>query len=109
MQYLGINMTCPLDNMVGPHEEAWQRAGRRQDLEGLVNSGKASERRGKSPKFTGGSFYLVYNAAHALCLAALRLHGYRPANSYIVFQVLHIKLTFKKVQTGLNHVLNIPR
>jgi hypothetical protein len=33
-------------------------------------------------------FDLAYNAAHALCLAALRWHGYRPANRYIVFQVL---------------------
>lgn len=34
-------------------------------------------------------FDLAYNAAHALCLAALRWHGYRPANKrYIVFQVL---------------------
>lgn len=32
---------------------------------------------------------LAYNAAHALCLAALRWHGYRPANKrYIVFQAL---------------------
>ncbi len=33
-------------------------------------------------------FDLAYNAAHALCLAALRWHGYRPVNRYIVFQVL---------------------
>lgn len=33
-------------------------------------------------------FDLAYNAAHALCLAALRRSGYRPANRYIVFQVL---------------------
>ena len=33
-------------------------------------------------------FDLAYNAAHGLCLAALRWHGYRPANRYIVFQVL---------------------
>jgi hypothetical protein len=31
---------------------------------------------------------LGYNAAHALCLAALRWHGYRSGNRYIVFQVL---------------------
>jgi len=35
-----------------------------------------------------GRFDLAYNAAHALCLAALRWHGYRPGNCYIVFQVL---------------------
>lgn len=33
-------------------------------------------------------FDLAYNAAHALCLAALRHAGYRAANRYIVFQVL---------------------
>lgn len=35
-----------------------------------------------------GRFDLAYNAAHALCLAALRWHGYRPVNRYVVFQVL---------------------
>ncbi len=35
-----------------------------------------------------GRFDLSYNAAHALCLAALRWHGYRARNRYIVFQVL---------------------
>ncbi len=35
-----------------------------------------------------GRFDLAYNAAHALCLAALRRHGYRPAHRYIVFQAL---------------------
>jgi hypothetical protein len=33
-------------------------------------------------------FDLAYNAAHALCLAALRRAGYRSSNRYIVFQVL---------------------
>jgi hypothetical protein len=33
-------------------------------------------------------FDLGYNAAHALCLAALRWHGLRSGNRYIVFQVL---------------------
>ncbi len=35
-----------------------------------------------------GRFDLAYNAAHALCLAALRHRGYRPRNRYVVFQVL---------------------
>lgn len=35
-----------------------------------------------------GRFDLAYNAAHALCFAALRWHGYRSANRYIVFQLL---------------------
>ena len=33
-------------------------------------------------------FDLAYNAAHALCLAALRRAGYRATKRYIVFQVL---------------------
>lgn len=33
-------------------------------------------------------FDLAYNAAYALSLAALRYHGFRPANRYIVFQAL---------------------
>ena len=33
-------------------------------------------------------FDLAYNAAHALCLAALRRLGYRAHHPYIVFQVL---------------------
>ncbi|MCU7374833.1 hypothetical protein PEC18_29290 [Paucibacter sp. O1-1] len=35
-----------------------------------------------------GRFDLAYNAAHALCLAALRWHGWRSSNRYIVFQLL---------------------
>lgn len=33
-------------------------------------------------------FDLAYNASHALALAALRYHGYRSDNRYLVFQCL---------------------
>lgn len=33
-------------------------------------------------------FDLAYNAAHALSLAAMRWHGYRSENRYLVFQCL---------------------
>ena len=33
-------------------------------------------------------FDLGYNAAHALCTAALRWHGYRSSNRCVVFQLL---------------------
>lgn len=33
-------------------------------------------------------FDLAYNAAHGLCLAALRWHGYRANQRHIVFQLL---------------------
>lgn len=35
-----------------------------------------------------GQFSLIYGAAHALSLAALRWHGYRSDNRYLVFQCL---------------------
>lgn len=35
-----------------------------------------------------GRFMMAYGAAHAYCTAALRYHGYRPQNRYIVFQAL---------------------
>lgn len=47
-----------------------------------------SERCSKHRHFPGRPFDLAYNAAHALSLAALRWHGYRAGNRYIVFQVL---------------------
>lgn len=47
-------------------------------LNDAVNSSLAAESR----------FDLAYNAAHSLSLAALRWHGYRSSNRYLVFQVL---------------------
>ena len=47
-------------------------------LSDAANASLALERR----------FDLVYNAAHALCLAALRRHGYRARHRYVVFQLL---------------------
>lgn len=42
-------------------------------------------------------FVLAYDAAHALSLAALRWHGYRPTrNRYIVFQCLEHTVRFEK-------------
>jgi hypothetical protein len=45
-------------------------------------------------------FDLAYNAAHALCLAALRWHGYRPTNRYIVFQGLPHTLGLADAHSG---------
>jgi len=47
-----------------------------------------------------GRFDLVYNAAHALALAALRNHGYRSDKRYLVFQCLMhtVSLSQAKVQ-----------
>src|SRR5665213_1051367 len=60
------------------------------EFDGLARSGHArlsdAKRSGLSPE---SQFDLAYNAAHALALAALRWHGYRPDNKrYIVFAAL---------------------
>jgi hypothetical protein len=39
-------------------------------------------------------FDLAYNAAHAAALAALRAHGYRSENRFLVFQCLEHTLGF---------------
>ena len=60
-----------------------------KEFDGLVRSALA---RLKDAQLQSNSmdsrFDLAYSAAHALCLAALRYHGFRPSKRYIVFQVL---------------------
>lgn len=41
---------------------------------------------------------LTYNAAHAAALAALRAHGFRSENRYLVFQCLEHTLGFSAAQ-----------
>jgi len=61
----------------------------RAEYLGLIRSGQArlADAR-RAANSLAGRFDLAYNAAHALCLAALRRTGYRPSKRYIVFQVL---------------------
>ena len=60
-----------------------------KEFDRMLNNAK---RRIKDAKVKGvsedGRFSLVYSAAHALALAALRWHGYRSDNRYLVFQCL---------------------
>lgn len=66
-----------------------QEAPDAKELAGLLQSGLRRLADAENPANSyEGRFDLVYNAAHALCLAALRRSGYRPSNRYIVFQVL---------------------
>lgn len=78
------------------------------NLEALVHSGGLKREPGDQSEFDGlmrsgqvrlldanngglsieSRFDLAYNAAHALALAALRWHGYRADNRYLVFQCL---------------------
>ncbi|HEU0037344.1 MAG TPA: hypothetical protein VFQ53_42330 [Kofleriaceae bacterium] len=59
------------------------------ELIGLVQSGIARlDDAKRSSNSLESRFDLAYNASHALALAALRWHGYRASNRYIVFQAL---------------------
>ncbi len=59
------------------------------ELDGLIRSGLARlEDAANTTLSLDGRFDLAYNAAHALSLAALRWHGYRSENRYLVFQTL---------------------
>jgi hypothetical protein len=82
-------MTSPFENLAGPGKALRAEPPDAKEFAGLLRSG---ESRLKDAGNTGLSlesrFDLGYNAAHAFCLAALRWHGYRSSNRYIVFQLL---------------------
>lgn len=59
------------------------------EFEGLVKSGRVRLADARTASLSIESrFDLAYNASHALALAALRWHGYRSDNRYLVFQCL---------------------
>jgi hypothetical protein len=82
-------MPSPLDNLCGPGKALQREAPDANELAGLLRSGNARLKDAHNPTLALESrFDLAYNAAHSLCLAALRRTGYRAGNRYIVFQVL---------------------
>ena len=82
-------MTSPFENLAGPGKALRAEPPDANEFVGLQRMGLA---RLQDAQMAGlaleSQFDLAYNAAHALCLAALRWHGYRSANRYIVFQML---------------------
>jgi len=61
----------------------------RSEFAGLVESARKRLADARNESLSAESrFDLAYNASHAFALAALRWHGYRPDNRYIVFQAL---------------------
>jgi hypothetical protein len=63
--------------------------GDQKEFQGLLASGRTRLADAqKSGLALESRFDLGYNAAHALSLAAMRWHGYRPEKRYIVFQSL---------------------
>ena len=82
-------MPSPLDNLCGPSKPLTAEAPDAREFAGLLRSGLARLADAQVTQLSLESrFDLAYNAAHALCLAALRGHGYRSGNRFIVFQVL---------------------
>lgn len=82
-------MASALENLSGPGKSLRVEAADEAEINGLVRSGNARLKDACNEQLSPESrFDLAYNAAHALCLAALRRKGFRPANRYIVFQVV---------------------
>ena len=82
-------MSQALDNLAGPGKPLKAEAPDANEIAGLLRTGVARLNDARNGALALESrFDLAYNAAHALCLAALRRSGYRSANRYIVFQVL---------------------
>lgn len=60
-----------------------------RERSGLLRSATVRLQDARQPVLSLESrFDLAYNAAHAAALAALRFHGYRSENRYLVFQCL---------------------
>jgi len=84
-----MNVPSAFENLCGPGKPLRAEPPAAAEFEGLKSSGLARlADAGKASLALESRFDLAYNAAHALCLAALRWHGYRSGNRYIVFQLL---------------------
>src|SRR5258705_10976420 len=79
----------PFERLAGPGNVLAKEPPDAKEFAGLVRSGLARLKDAENEANSLDSrFDLAYSAAHALCLAALRYHGFRPSKRYIVFQVL---------------------
>jgi hypothetical protein len=86
---MAMTMRSPFDNLCGPTgplaaepPDAKEFAGLRQRALSVLHDAQRTDLGLES------RFDLAYNAAHALCNAALRHAGYRARQRYIVFQAL---------------------
>jgi hypothetical protein len=82
-------MTSPFENLTGPGKPLRAEPPDSKEFAGLQRMGMVRlQDAQKAGLALESQFDLAYNAAHALCLAALRWHGYRSGNRFIVFQLL---------------------
>ncbi|MDP2025519.1 hypothetical protein [Sulfuriferula sp.] len=90
--------SSPLDNLVRIGQLKAEPPAQ-AEFDGLVRSGLVRLRDAENATLSLESrFDLAYNAAHALSLAALRWHGYRSENRYLVFQSLTHTLALEAAQ-----------
>lgn len=90
--------SSPLDNLVRIGKLKAEPPAQ-AEFDGLVRSGLVRLRDAENAALSLESrFDLAYNAAHALSLAALRWHGYRSENRYLVFQSLTHTLSLEATQ-----------
>ena len=90
--------SSPLDNLVRIGKLKAEPPAQ-AEFDGLVRSGLVRLRDAENAALSLESrFDLAYNAAHALSLAALRWHGYRSENRYLVFQSLTHTLALEPTQ-----------
>ena len=90
--------SSPLDNLVRIGKLKAEPPAQ-AEFDGLVRSGLVRLRDAENAALSLESrFDLAYNAAHALSLAALRWHGYRSENRYLVFQCLEHTVGLEKAQ-----------
>ncbi|GAB3382646.1 hypothetical protein NCG89_12550 [Spongiibacter taiwanensis] len=87
-----------LDNLVKTNQLKKEPADK-DEFEGLVASAK---RRLQDARLEGlsdeGRFSLAYGAAHSVSVAAMRWHGYRSDNRYLVFQCLEHTVGLDRVK-----------
>ena len=82
-------MTSGLERLAGPNKALQAEPADAKEFASLRASGLARLKEAKVEQLSlEGRFDPAYNAAHALCMGALRWHGYRSNDRYIVFQVL---------------------
>ena len=88
-----------LDNLVD-HGVLKREPGDQKEFDSLVDLGRKKLNDAANDTLAEESqFDLAYNAAHALSLAAMRWHGYRPDKTrYVVFQTLSDTLGLKPEQ-----------
>ncbi|MEN6587147.1 MAG: hypothetical protein ABFE02_14000 [Sulfuricella sp.] len=90
--------SSPLDNLVRVGKLKAELPAQ-SEFDGLIRSGMVRLRDAENAALSLESrFDLAYNAAHALSLAALRWHGYRSENRYLVFQTLPHTLGLEAAQ-----------